>query len=1140
MRYSEDTGEDEVYDELVFLRGAGEYYEFCWKVIWEDPAHKYEKAMEIAGESGFNMIRQFIYSGYEGQDHTWEYPFKLSPVNPGKYALHLYNEDYFTELNDLIDAADEAGITVLLTLFDFTEDIFNDSGVDIHPSAWNPDYNIYSYDPLHENYTFPAGYTSSAFGTQFFNIGTAGNLNFLGKAQRDFVLKVVRETRHHPNVFYEIANEPKLDSTAVSNWANIIAGWIKDGYGDCTGSVDSLVAMTEADENDPAAVPNWDPYNAANSAILSDPDIDIFSRHNCYHGAKTDVKFPAWMATPIPDAITYPIPFNDDYVNLWQEAKLIESDFVKTLTTPTPAYKAFLVDTDGAHRGGWNVDPKYRDSDLECQHWANVAFTMGANFNTKDTLGMEMDYSEQDSAPTPPSNRNYPGYADSYWNGVVPTSIPIPEDAPYSGCDDFWWEYDGFYDPSPPNTQLNFSGTDVHLGHSLVGRYFNPSTPTPAAYTPPAESIGFRPYIQWIAYNENPIRANDDVVYHINRGSINGFGRGSSLVDYTAVYNGAIDPLIAAPVNTPMPGNTAFYSTGNINNYAASFDPNGFESLWFLSYTGDNSVPGSLILSALWPLLEVRNNICDPTSIGTQSSASFVSELISENRSMFVYSTPPPSFLRLECYENPISQQDPENEEADAEIIGMGWGHSNLYSGYYSGFFDLILIVRYSNFDPEVEDKPIDGIYIYDPRHPESDYYIEFPVVPDGTSGSGIQCVRISAPTLNRNFSTAGMIFNIALADYNITTREWSHDDFVLWPCLHVIYTLPNKLYITAGVANMYPDGTRSNPFGSVADALAWCDKEINGTIDMENPMELVMLPGEHTVDSSNEIELPAFFNLTGEDGASIILSQYATYGNYVSLGHGSVLSDLTIECGVTCEHSRAYIDNCHFTQPDSLSTPTPTPTSTTTPVPGSGAAISVDGHHDLHVRNCLFEGHDLPVFADGLSVLYMTNCTMADCEGGLRITGESIAKISNCIFYDIANGTGTAVAIEADSDSYAYIENCAFYNNDDEYLESGNAELNLQTQTFVTSDPLFVDAVNGDYHLTQTSVRNTVSPGNTSPCVDAGAWNGHISGSTASDNAFDFDQNDIGYHYPSDHVYNFPRFKADDGVSTDYLTEVA
>ncbi|HPQ40587.1 MAG TPA: hypothetical protein PLV45_09460 [bacterium] len=132
-----------------------------------------------------------------------------------------------------------------------------------------------------------------------------------------------------------------------------------------------------------------------------------------------------------------------------------------------------------------------------------------------------------------------------------------------------------------------------------------------------------------------------------------------------------------------------------------------------------------------------------------------------------------------------------------------------------------------------------------------------------------------------------------------------------------------------------------------------------------------------------------------------------------------------------------------------------------------------------------------------------------------------------------------TARCVEAIDDSHVDVGYCCFYDNDDNFEETGNGIVNVFDCIY--SNPQFVNYATGDYHLIQDTVRNTYSAGSISSCVDAGKPHYFCEGTTSSTGERDSGRYDIGYHYlESDFVYNFPRFKADDGVSTDYLTEVA
>jgi len=610
------------------------------------------------------------------------------------------------------------------------------------------------------------------------------------------------------------------------------------------------------------------------------------------------------------------------------------------------------------------------------------------------------------------------------------------------------------------------------------------------------------------------------------RGNLYGFGRGDELEDEITAYG--TDGFTATPL--PSGDQSPFIHKGNLTSYI-------FEKGTLLPgdyhigiITKDNSVTGLAPESHMWPLLGISEDSISWPAPTTQSSINLPQLLVSQSQQ--IYEKEVPGIIeRMDCYEPlTLSQQD---TEIDAEIMGAGYNYSNLHTGYFTGICQLEIVLRYEisgTFDPEVDAIPFDYIGIKsmsDQSYTDSNAIdlSSFDYAALLSEEENYLTLSLNYLLLGGNFDTSPWALNIALLKKNGTNNYSIYKNE--WPVLNIYKKSGTKKYISAGVVGQDPDGSYSDPFGSVSEALTWFDKYFNGTIDKEHPVELIMLPGEHEVTKKKKITLPTYYELWGEPGAIIELPNNEPFGSYVELGHGSTLKNLTIECGVKCEHSRAYVDNCIFKLSSGAS-------------PKPLAALIVTGHHDLHVRNCLFVDQKVSVFADGESVLSISNCTFADCEGGLALSGESISKVSNCIFYNISNASESATAVLTQSEAYAYVENSAFYGNDKNFNELEDSELNCISSTLVTSNPLFVDVENKDYHLTQTTCRNFFSGANTSPCVNSGAWNGFISGSTSIDNARDFDQNDIGYHYPAEQSYNFPRFKADDGTSTDYTSRIA
>ena len=152
---------------------------------------------------------------------------------------------------------------------------------------------------------------------------------------------------------------------------------------------------------------------------------------------------------------------------------------------------------------------------------------------------------------------------------------------------------------------------------------------------------------------------------------------------------------------------------------------------------------------------------------------------------------------------------------------------------------------------------------------------------------------------------------------------------------------------------------------------------------------------------------------------------------------------------------------------------------------PSRGGAVFVDEAAKVQMVNELFYNNSCDdsgsaIYVDQAwtlepSILYMDNCTVSN------------------------NSSGAALYVEASS---AYIQNCIFWNNGDDFevADGGSitVDYTLSQQGFdgtgnITSDPLFADAANGDFHVKSTNGRYVPSTGSfatdseDSPAIDAG-----------------------------------------------------
>ena len=138
------------------------------------------------------------------------------------------------------------------------------------------------------------------------------------------------------------------------------------------------------------------------------------------------------------------------------------------------------------------------------------------------------------------------------------------------------------------------------------------------------------------------------------------------------------------------------------------------------------------------------------------------------------------------------------------------------------------------------------------------------------------------------------------------------------------------------------------------------------------------------------------------------------------------------------------------------------------------GGAICLYGCYDTHILRCLFTG----------------NVTSYSSGGAVFIEGYSARIVFvNCTIYDnhATGGDGGAVEIAFSDASFT---NSIIYNNpgaysDNIFLDLGYAEINYcdtplpdgaEGENNINTNPQFVDAPSGDFHLSETS-----------PCIDAG-----------------------------------------------------
>jgi len=168
----------------------------------------------------------------------------------------------------------------------------------------------------------------------------------------------------------------------------------------------------------------------------------------------------------------------------------------------------------------------------------------------------------------------------------------------------------------------------------------------------------------------------------------------------------------------------------------------------------------------------------------------------------------------------------------------------------------------------------------------------------------------------------------------------------------------------------------------------------------------------------------------------------------------------------------------------------------------GEGGAVKLTGDYGTTFYRCNFIGNNCFYGGGALSFYMVSNtklkkCLIADnyttysAGGAIQTLGiGNTFTLENCTLSDneAVNGDGGAINLAS---ATATITNCIVYQNEGAYSDDinldmdGNAIINYSCLTMpagasggnnIDTDPLFVDAVNGDFHLQETSA-----------CIDAG-----------------------------------------------------
>ena len=168
----------------------------------------------------------------------------------------------------------------------------------------------------------------------------------------------------------------------------------------------------------------------------------------------------------------------------------------------------------------------------------------------------------------------------------------------------------------------------------------------------------------------------------------------------------------------------------------------------------------------------------------------------------------------------------------------------------------------------------------------------------------------------------------------------------------------------------------------------------------------------------------------------------------------------------------------------------------------GSGMFIRLG--NSPTINNCIFTGNSGSVLRthgrtdEGICYPTITNCIFtgnsAGERGTIKVGYDSHPIITNCTF---AGNTGGYCFLELDSDCTVNITNCIFWGNTGVVVGAKVVVTYSDVQGGCTgtgninTDPLFVNAAGGDFHLQSEAGHWTsndwVLDSQTSPCIDAG-----------------------------------------------------
>ncbi len=626
-------------EELVFLRGIGEYYEVS-AAPWIHP-DQYRNMFAMLDDRGINMIRIFASSGdTELEQQSWVFPFTWD-MHAQRFSLDQINPQYLERLELFLHAAESAytvnylpqpggsvrriskdhQVFVLFSFFDFSLDLV----LRWEYSAWNP---------LNNNHpdTTPADWWNMH--AIFY---PNGSLNELGLLQKAFVQDLVRATHHHPNIIYEVINIPKNGNAAlVRNWAEEVIRWIREA----DQPNRHIIGVTES------TIPD------VTDAVFSIDDVDLIERHDAAFGMSA-------MQTPIPESMSC-AQRELCRLTLDVESATLSGDFYQQYLPDSAAPgvpKIRLADTDNLHRhlAGNQLTPYGRDFDRNCARWAHVAFVHGAHFNTKESAHYFEDPNETDCVAIDPGD-------------ALPCSLwfesPDLQPGFCSNCDDFWWEI------PQDGTGNRFAGFDIGLADQLDA--------IPSIH---------RPYVRMAGFGPSPPHIGDELRIDLLLGNVYGHATGSELYAYAGLWwnlpqSGHIDHI---PWDCFVPIGSIF-SERDANRHTARLRTTSdwpVDTPLCFAFAGFDSGGN---LSDPWPFL-----VSHPDTIFMDSgtaSKSAARERVPRPAIRYAGPCAIPRTLLDSWSGTPRLNRSP-----DPVICLAGWNYSNLQDSQATGLFQCAIII---------------------------------------------------------------------------------------------------------------------------------------------------------------------------------------------------------------------------------------------------------------------------------------------------------------------------------------------------------------------------------------------------------------------------------------------------------------